>query len=106
MRCFNEAEQGLCQNIFKPWHRRLDTEGPSLRSNADDPELLLHVPFTGSVKLQAISVIGGTNGGAPAKLKVYVNRDDLDFATAADLAPVQEWDLVENLDGTMEYPTQ
>jgi hypothetical protein len=43
---------------------------------------------------------------APDKLKVFINRDDLDFSTVSDLVPVQEWDLVDNSDGTMEYPTQ
>lgn len=106
MRCLNEDEEGTCRYIFKPWHRRLEGEGPVLRSDPDDPELLIHVPFTGSVKLQAISVIGGPDGRAPAKLKVFVNRDDLDFSAVADLAPVQEWDLLENQNGVMEYPTQ
>lgn len=106
VRCLNEAEAGLCKHVFKPWDQRLSTEGPSLRSDEDDPELLIHVPFTGAVKLQAITVIGGPDGASPAKLKVFVNRDDLDFSTAGQLAPVQEWDLVENLAGTMEYPTQ
>jgi PITH domain len=58
------------------------------------------------VKLQALTVIGGLNGSSPSKLKVFINRDDMDFSTAADLTPVQEWDLVENLNGQMEYPTQ
>ena len=31
-----------------------------LRSNEDDEELLIHVPFDGSVKLQAICLIGAS----------------------------------------------
>lgn len=77
-----------------------------MRSNDDDPELLIHVPFIGSVKLQALTVIGGRDGSSPSKLKVFVNRDDVDFGMATEAQPVQEWDLVENLTGTMEYPTQ
>ncbi|KAH7622446.1 putative PITH domain-containing protein 1 [Nannochloris sp. 'desiccata'] len=106
VRCLNEAEDGSCRHIFKPWDQRLSTDGPSLLSDDDDPELLLHVPFTGSVKLQALTVIGGPNGSSPAKLKVFINRDDLDFSTVTELAPVQEWDLLENFNGQMEYPTQ
>lgn len=66
----------------------------------------MQVPFTGSVKLQALTVIGAPHGGSPDKLKAFINRDDLDFGTVSQLDPVQEWDLVENLNGTMEYPTQ
>jgi hypothetical protein len=36
----------------------------------------------------------------------FINRDDLDFATIANMAPVQEWDLQEANDGSLEYPTQ
>lgn len=55
---------------------------------------------------QAITIIGGSDGSAPAQMKAYTNREDLDFSTVADLPPVQQWDLQENLNGQIEYPTQ
>ena len=55
---------------------------------------------------QAITIIGGSDGTAPAQLKAYTNREDLDFCTVAELPPVQQWDLQENLNGQIEYPTQ
>jgi hypothetical protein len=36
----------------------------------------------------------------------FINRDDLDFASITSMAPVQEWDLQESNDGSLEYPTQ
>lgn len=39
-------------------------------------------------------------------LQVYANRDDLDFSAVADVPAVQEWELLENFDGQIEYPTQ
>ncbi len=36
----------------------------------------------------------------------YSNRDDLDFAAVAEMAPIQEWDLQDNTAGLIEYPTQ
>lgn len=39
-------------------------------------------------------------------LQVFINRDDLDFSTAGELPAVQEWDLLENLNGQIEYPTR
>ena len=69
VRCLNEAVAGSCQKVFKPWERRADLTGPTLRSEDDDPELLLHVPFNGSVKLQAICIVGMGEGRSPAKLK-------------------------------------
>eukprot|EP00877_Chromochloris_zofingiensis_P004677 jgi/Chrzof1/1420/Cz10g07110.t1 len=63
--------------------------------------------FDGAVKLKAICVIGGPDRKAPAKLRVFINRDDLDFATVHGMAAVQEWDLQENnSQGLLEYPTQ
>ena len=55
---------------------------------------------------QAITIIGGSDGAAPAQMKAYTNREDLDFSTVAELPPVQQWDLQENLNGQIEYPTQ
>lgn len=105
VRCLNEAVEGSCRKVFKPWHLRLETSsGTQLDSEEDDPELLLHVPFDGAVKLTGITVIGGPDGASPSKLKVYINRDDLDFATVADLPAVQEWELLENYSGQIEYP--
>ena len=40
--------------------------------------------FDGAVKLKAISVIGGSGGTAPAKLKVCVDRSSEDVLIAGD----------------------
>lgn len=48
----NEAQSGSVQGIFRPWAERLDMSLPTLDSNDDDPELLIHVPFNGSVKIK------------------------------------------------------
>ncbi|KAL6753494.1 DUF1000-domain-containing protein [Haematococcus lacustris] len=107
VRCLNEELAGSCQAVFRPWAQRLQPAVPPLRSNAGDPELLLHVPFDGAVKLRAICVIGGGAGSSPSQLKVYTNRDDLDFEAVGALPAVQEWDLqAENPGGVLEYPTQ
>lgn len=107
IRCLNELVPGSCRKVFRPWAERLQPVDPCLSSNDDDTELLLHVPFDGAVKLKAISIIGGSRGTAPAKLKVFVNRDDIDFAAAEHMPPTQEWDLQEeDPQGLLEYPTQ
>ncbi|PNW87136.1 hypothetical protein CHLRE_02g110450v5 [Chlamydomonas reinhardtii] len=111
VRCLNEASVGSCRNILRPWHTRLDAVETPLRSNEDEDEqeVLIHVPFDGSVKLKAISVIArGPPGTAPGRMRAYINRDDLDFGTAAQAAPVQEWELAVDGDarGIIEYPTQ
>lgn len=77
-----------------------------LDSNEDDAELLITIPFNGAVKVKAISILGGSDGSSPARLRAYTNRNDLDFAAVADMAPVQAWDLQEHQQASMEYPTQ
>lgn len=54
----NEASLGMARNVFRAWDDRLNFGAPALTSNDDDPELLIHVPFTGSIKLRAICVVG------------------------------------------------
>ena len=48
----NEARAGSVRGVFRPWAERLDMSLPTLDSNDDDPELLIHVPFNGTVKIK------------------------------------------------------
>mmetsp|Transcript_7334 Transcript_7334/g.14457 ORF Transcript_7334/g.14457 Transcript_7334/m.14457 type:complete len:208 (+) Transcript_7334:73-696(+) len=105
VRCLNEEMPGSCKNIFRPWSERTKPLDSPLSSPDDDDELLLHIPFDGCVKLKAISIIGGSNGNTPAHLKVFTNRENLDFTDAKAMAPQQEWDLTDDTAGVMEYPT-
>jgi len=105
--CLNERDRGSSQNVFRAWDDRLRRIDNPLRSDDDDPELLLHIEFTGQVKLKAISVIGlGPDGSAPSSLRMFINRNDLDFSVVHDATPVQEWDLLENFAGDVEYPVK
>lgn len=104
--CLNEASEGCCRHVFKPWSERTNFDGPSLQSCEDDPELLLHIPFDGELKVKAITVIGGPAGTSPASVKLFLNRDDLDFGMVQEMQPVQEFTLNEDFAGVLEYPTQ
>ncbi len=104
--CLNEATAGSAKHVFRAWAERLQDPATPLDSNEDDAELLITIPFNGAVKVKAISIIGGNDGSSPARLKAYTNRHDLDFAAVADMAPVQAWDLQEQQQASMEYPTQ
>ncbi|GBF98342.1 hypothetical protein Rsub_11236 [Raphidocelis subcapitata] len=105
--CLNEDVDGSCRNVFRAWDARTAAPEVPLRSDPDDEELLLTIPFDGAVKLKAVCVIGGPDGRAPSKMRLFINRDDLDFAAVGSMAAVQEFDLQEaNPGGTVEYPTQ
>ena len=51
------------------------------------------VPFAGTVKLHSILVRSSEADSAPKTLKLYTNRDGLDFGTATDLQPTQTLNL-------------
>jgi len=67
---------------------------------------MLRASFTASVKLKSVMIVGGTEGTSPRKMKVYTNRDDIDFSTVGVAKPVQEWDLIEDFRAEAEYPTK
>ncbi|XP_010911743.1 uncharacterized protein [Elaeis guineensis] len=102
----NESIAGSVKSVFKPWNRRLDTSEGLLESNDGDPELLVFIPFTSDVKIKSISVVGGSGGTSPSKMRAFINRDGIDFSDAQNMQPVQEWELAENLQGVLEYQTR
>ncbi|CAM8884705.1 unnamed protein product [Rhodiola kirilowii] len=101
----NEAVRGSVKSVFRAWEHRFDSSGGYLESNEGDPELIVFIPFTSDVKLRSISVVGGADGTSPSKMRAFINRDGIDFSDAQSMQPVQEWDLVENLQGELEYQT-
>eukprot|EP00242_Pyramimonas_sp_CCMP2087_P003791 CAMPEP_0198214572 /NCGR_PEP_ID=MMETSP1445-20131203/42488_1 /TAXON_ID=36898 /ORGANISM="Pyramimonas sp., Strain CCMP2087" /LENGTH=186 /DNA_ID=CAMNT_0043889835 /DNA_START=76 /DNA_END=633 /DNA_ORIENTATION=+ len=102
----NASNPDCLKNIFRPWDQRLARDVEPLHSDEDDPELLLFIPFTSDVKIRTIMIIGGPDGSSPSRMRVFTNREGLDFQSVADLPAVQEWDLLENLNGEVEYQTR
>lgn len=118
--CLNEATTNSGRAVLKSHADRfqatphlLSTEDPD-----DEPELLLHVPFTEAVAIKTLSVQGApgrSNGGlgdidtsAPKTVKVFANRTDVDFDTARDMEPTTTLTLLppeHGADyGTIDYP--
>eukprot|EP00640_Fibrocapsa_japonica_P004955 CAMPEP_0113939628 /NCGR_PEP_ID=MMETSP1339-20121228/5916_1 /TAXON_ID=94617 /ORGANISM="Fibrocapsa japonica" /LENGTH=208 /DNA_ID=CAMNT_0000943199 /DNA_START=65 /DNA_END=691 /DNA_ORIENTATION=+ /assembly_acc=CAM_ASM_000762 len=105
VRCLNECPPGTGLNCLKPHSRRKEPE-PVLQSNEDDPELIIHVPFSTAVKINSICVVGRGEGCAPSVVKMWVNREDIDFSNAQDVPATQQIDLVEeNPQAEIDYPT-
>ncbi|KAG9236201.1 putative PITH domain-containing protein P35G2.02 [Amylocarpus encephaloides] len=93
----NEAEAHSGRAIVKKtWAERME-EQPELESDADE-QLLIHIPFTGQVKLHSIHIRTSPSSSAPKTLKVFINRDDLDFSTCSDLPPTQQFELSQTSD--------
>ncbi|XP_021749791.1 PITH domain-containing protein 1-like [Chenopodium quinoa] len=102
----NEAIPGRAQKVFRSWEERLNSAGAFLESNDGDPELIVFIPFTSDVKIKGISIVGGADGTSPSKMRAFINREGIDFSDAQSMQAVQEWDLVENLQGVLEYQTR
>eukprot|EP00434_Breviolum_minutum_P024196 symbB.v1.2.021363.t1/scaffold1842.1/size99098/3 len=56
------------------------------------------------MSVTAITVIGGDQQTAPSKVKLYINREDLDFTSVHDVEATQEVDLVEDFHGALQLP--
>ncbi|QRV75359.1 PITH domain-containing protein [Ceratobasidium sp. AG-Ba] len=91
------AEEGAdpCTPL-KAWHERLD-ETKWLESDADD-QLILRIPFTGSVKLRALLLKTGPGEQTPEKVSLFPNADELDFSDASDREPAQSFDIAQSRD--------
>ncbi|KAF9650240.1 DUF1000-domain-containing protein [Thelephora ganbajun] len=91
---FNANGQG--RTVIKPWSERND-EASYLESDADD-QLILRVPFTGSVKLRALLLKAGPGDKTPLKVSLFANENNIDFDDIADKAPTQEFDVPQGRD--------
>jgi PITH domain len=106
----NEEVSGSVVSILK-LHDDRRSAAPSMRSPDGDPELILYIPFTEAVSIQTLTIHNASdsaNGTAsPRHIKLFVDRNDLDFETARELPPSQELDLLPPHhfeEGTIDYP--
>ncbi|GLI73514.1 hypothetical protein PoHVEF18_001732 [Penicillium ochrochloron] len=83
--------------VKKTWAERLNDQ-PELESDCDE-QLLMHIPFTGQVKLHSILIYTAPTSAAPKTLKLFKNRDDLDFSIASDLPPTQTIEVPQPVPG-------
>ena len=92
VRTLNEASPSAGRKVLqKSWDERLNPT-PELVSDAD-AQLIIHVPFTGQVRLHSIHLRTSNDDSAPRTLKVHANNPDLDFSTASETPATQEFAL-------------
>lgn len=98
----NEEDEGSAKHVFKPHEERHDRTR-FVESQEDDPELIIHVPFVNAVKLKSVTISGEQGAKHPSQVKLFINRDDIDFSNAHELPSVQTLDLNEDIDAEYEY---
>lgn len=110
--CLNEEVPNMGRSVLKLHEERLSTH-PFLRSHEDDPELLLHIPFTEAVSVVSLAIrsVPPSGDDAPSSppriVKLFVDRDDLDFEMARELDPQCQLHIVPPdhfVEGTIDYP--
>lgn len=101
VQCFNEHEEGAGQRVFKPWDERLDVT-KFVKSDVDE-ELLFYIPFTGSVKLKGLVILGGEERQHPRELRLFKNRQPQGFDQLGG-EPEQVLAVSRDDSGTLEYP--
>eukprot|EP00050_Salpingoeca_kvevrii_P022216 m.123028 g.123028 ORF g.123028 m.123028 type:complete len:177 (-) comp9638_c0_seq3:2404-2934(-) len=104
VRCLNEHTNGAGRSCLRPLAEKMD-RSKFVESDADE-QLILFVPFTADVKLKSIVVMGEGGEQHPRTLKVFKNRNDIDFDNVDSITPLQEWDLNEDVDGRLAYETR
>jgi len=101
VQCLNEVVEDSGKKVFKPWEKRLDIND-FVESDVDE-ELLFNVPFTGTVKLKGIIVVGGEDDTHPSKMKLFKNRPNINFDDV-NVEADEEFEMQPDLTGTLEYP--
>ncbi|KIK94222.1 hypothetical protein PAXRUDRAFT_26008 [Paxillus rubicundulus Ve08.2h10] len=86
----------LGSSVIKPWHERTN-EDVYLESDADE-QLIIRVPFTGSVKLRSLLLKAGPGDQTPGKISLFANESSLDFNDVYDKPPTQEFEVAEGRD--------
>jgi hypothetical protein len=106
IRCFNALDPANAKTIFRCWDDRFETVN-SLESDADE-QIILFIPFISNIKLKSILLLGQPGESNPKLLKVFINREDVDFDSVDSIEPLQEWNLIEHPPRNIipEYPTK
>ncbi|GAA5958996.1 hypothetical protein JCM8115_000718 [Rhodotorula mucilaginosa] len=76
--------------VIRPWDER-NQDDEWVESDADE-QLILHIPFTGNIKLRSIVIRAGPAGFTPDKMQVYANQL-LDFDEATSVDPTQTFEV-------------
>lgn len=94
----------MAAGIIKPYDARL-SDAPALETDVDD-DLIVHVPFAGSVRLRALLLRTGPGAATPAAVHLYKNVGALDFEDAAQGTPppTQKLESIPDTSDVVEIP--
>eukprot|EP00294_Goniomonas_avonlea_P009671 CAMPEP_0114541650 /NCGR_PEP_ID=MMETSP0114-20121206/1416_1 /TAXON_ID=31324 /ORGANISM="Goniomonas sp, Strain m" /LENGTH=210 /DNA_ID=CAMNT_0001725897 /DNA_START=8 /DNA_END=640 /DNA_ORIENTATION=+ len=102
VRSLNADPDHVAAHCIKPFDQRTDVT-KYCYSDCDE-QLIIVIPFTGLMRLKSIVIVGGPGDECPSSVKLFANREDIDFDTAEDLPPLQTIELAPQQTVEMEYP--
>ena len=74
----------------------------TLKSNDDDPQILITLKFAQNVNITYIQIESGMDKeNYPSNLKIFNGRDDLDFDDVQDMQATEKFELENNLGKAM-----
>ena len=101
--CLNEALDGSCRRLLRA-HCTSAEKAAYCDSDGTDPELLLNIPFTSTVRLRGLCV-SAAETGCPARVQLFINTPSLTFGDLEGRTPAQEVELAgSDPAGTLFYP--
>ena len=98
LRALNATDSDHLKRVLRPENEKLD-DSKFIESD-DDDQLILIIPFTGSVRLRKI-VIMAVGETCPLEVQIFKNHE-IGFDT--DLKPTQTIKLGEDPEGELELP--
>lgn len=96
-------------DVIRAWEERATREHWPLTTpeGEEDPELLVHIPFTHDVSVTGIVLATDADGTSPRVMRAFANRATPDLDTASSVSPTQEWDFPNGDPGaTVEQKTR
>eukprot|EP00003_Mantamonas_plastica_P002732 TRINITY_DN1209_c0_g1_i2.p1 TRINITY_DN1209_c0_g1~~TRINITY_DN1209_c0_g1_i2.p1 ORF type:complete len:125 (+),score=33.25 TRINITY_DN1209_c0_g1_i2:148-522(+) len=89
LRALNLQDKKSVGDVFKPYDDRFD--GKFIESDEDvDEEIILFIPFVCDVQIKSICILGGEDDKSPSTMKVWTNREDIDFSNADNIKCTQK----------------
>lgn len=98
----NAVDPSRLKDVLRPEQTKTgsDWEHIFVESDDEDPQMILIIPFAGSVRLRKI-VILATGDSCPTEVRLFKNHN-VSFDT--DVAPTQVLQLGDDPRGELEYP--
>lgn len=84
----NEETSSSFKRVLRPYEQRLVKT--MYCDSSDDPEMILNIVFTSTVRVKALCLVSNPAPGVPARLRLFTNRPTLSFEEANDGSAAQE----------------